>query len=130
MPALCRLLYSTGIRIGEALAIKNEDVDFVNSVIYINKSKNGQQRLVAINKSLSIVLQQYINFRNKIPVDGVNSPEHHFFVTQRGRHASMGISDGGSAGYYISAIFRSERIVVVQEFTTYDIQQRYMHYRN
>lgn len=90
MPALCRLLYSTGIRIGEALAIKNEDVDFVNSVIYINKSKNGQQRLVAINKSLSIVLQQYINFRNKIPVDGVNSPEHHFFVTQRGRPCFYG----------------------------------------
>jgi integrase len=32
IPALCRLLYSTGIRIGEALAIKNEDIDFENHV--------------------------------------------------------------------------------------------------
>ena len=57
MPALCRLLYSTRIRIGEALAVKNEDVDFENRIIYINKSKNGQQRLAAISESLLPVLK-------------------------------------------------------------------------
>ena len=45
MPALLRLLYSTGIRIGEALNIKNEDIDFDRKVIVINKSKKRKTTL-------------------------------------------------------------------------------------
>jgi len=85
MPALCRLLYSTGIRIGEALALKNEDVDFENRVIYINNSKNGQQRLAAINDSMLKVLKDYVRFRNKIPTTHVYLPNRNFFVTQLGK---------------------------------------------
>jgi integrase len=90
MPALCRLLYSTGIRIGEALAIKNEDIDFENRIIYINKSKNGQQRLAAINETLLPVLKQYEEFRNKIPVNGIRLPDCPFFVTQLGKPCLYG----------------------------------------
>jgi len=90
MPALCRLLYSTGIRIGEALDIRNEDVDFDNRIIYINKSKNGQQRLAAINESLLLVLKEYKRFRNEIPVDGIHLPERHFFITQLGKPCFYG----------------------------------------
>ena len=85
MPALCRLLYSTGMRISEALAIKNEDIDFENRIIYINKSKNNQQRLAAINESLLLVLKRYGDFRNEIPINEVYLPERNFFVTQLGR---------------------------------------------
>jgi len=90
MPALCRLLYSTGIRIGEALAIKNEDIDMDNTIIYINKSKNGQQRLAVINDSLLQVLMEYKDFRNKIPVSDIGSPDHCFFVTQLGKPCFYG----------------------------------------
>jgi len=90
LPALCRLLYSTGIRIGEALAIKNQDIDFENHVIYINESKNGQQRLVAINDSLLNVLKEYEVFRNKIPLEDIRLPEYCFFVTQRGKPCFYG----------------------------------------
>jgi len=90
MPALCRLLYSTGIRIGEALAIKNEDVDFENCVIYINKSKNGQQRLAVINNSLLPVLKQYKDFRKQIPLKDIGLPKCHFFVTQLGKPCRYG----------------------------------------
>jgi len=90
MPALCRLLYSTGIRIGEALAIKNEDVDFGNRVIYINKSKNGQQRLAVINDSLLLVLKQYKDFRKQIPFTDICLPERHFFITQLGKPCFYG----------------------------------------
>ena len=90
MPALCRLLYSTGIRISEALEIKNEDIDFDNQVIYINNSKNGQQRLTAINESLLNVLKRYVYFRNKIPVNDVHLPDHPFFVTQLGKPCFYG----------------------------------------
>lgn len=90
MPALCRLLYSTGIRVGEALAIRNEDVDFENRIIHINKSKNGQQRLAVINETLLLVLLQYEEYRNKIPISGVLLPERYFFVTQRGKPCLYG----------------------------------------
>lgn len=90
MPTLCRLLYSTGIRIGEALALKNEDVDFENRVIYVNKTKNGQQRLAAINESLLKVLKSYESFRNKIPINDVHQSDHCFFVTQLGKSCRYG----------------------------------------
>lgn len=90
MPALCRLLYSTGMRIGESLALKNEDVDFDNRVIYINKSKNGHQRLAAINDTLLPVLRRYEDFRNAIPIADTCLPDCHFFVTQLGKPCLYG----------------------------------------
>ncbi|WP_157956044.1 tyrosine-type recombinase/integrase [Flavobacterium kingsejongi] len=90
LPALCRLLYSTGIRIGEALSIKNEDVDYENKIIHIRKSKNDKERLAVINDSLLSVLEQYRDYRNKIPFTHVSSPSSHFFLTQLGKPCSYG----------------------------------------
>jgi len=42
MPVLIRLLYGTGIRIGEALSLRNSDVDFTQKTLFI-KSKQPQQ---------------------------------------------------------------------------------------
>lgn len=85
MPAILRLLYSTGLRIGEALAIKNKDIDFDKWTIVINDSKNNTQRLAAINDSLLSVLQQYKEFRDKNPIKKILLPESPFFITQRGK---------------------------------------------
>lgn len=88
LPALIRLLYSTAIRISEALSIKNKDVDFFKNVIILNHTKNGSQRLAPINPSLKKVLNQYIGFRDRIPVLGISDPESHFFVSSLGRPCS------------------------------------------
>lgn len=85
MPAILRLLYSAGLRIGEALAIKNKDINFEKRIIVINDSKNNTQRLAAINDSLLPVLLQYKEFRNKNPIEKILLPESPFFVTQRGK---------------------------------------------
>ncbi|HAY3506928.1 tyrosine-type recombinase/integrase [Elizabethkingia anophelis] len=84
MPAMLRLLYSTGLRIGEALAIKNKDIDFNKRTIVINDSKTNTQRIVAINDSLLSVLQQYKEFRDKNPIKKNLLLEAPFFITQRG----------------------------------------------
>lgn len=84
MPALLRLLYSTGLRIGEALTIKNKDIDFNKKTIVINDSKNNTQRIAAINESLLVVLSQYKEFRDKNPIEKIRMPDSPFFVTQRG----------------------------------------------
>ena len=40
LPALYRILYATGIRIGEAISIRNRDVDLRSNCIIIRKTKN------------------------------------------------------------------------------------------
>jgi len=88
MPALIRALYSTGIRISEALSVLNKDVDFNRKVIVLNHTKNRCQRLAPINESLEKVLKQYISYRNRIPAPGVASPDSHLFVSSVGKPCS------------------------------------------
>lgn len=85
LPALVRLLYSTGIRIGEALSIKNRDVDFNRHVITLSITKNGRQRYAPINSSLEEVLKQYIAYRDRMPVADLTVPGNYLFVRCIGR---------------------------------------------
>ena len=84
LPALFRLLYSTGIRLGEAFAIKNKDVDFRKHHIFINKTKNCRQRFAPINNTLEPVLKEYVHFRSRITCKPVDAPSSPFFVNNRG----------------------------------------------
>lgn len=84
MPALLRLLYSTGIRIGEALRLCNKDVDFTRHVISLHYTKNKMDRLAPINQSLETVLKQYIHYRNLLPVKDVDAPDSLLFVKTDG----------------------------------------------
>lgn len=88
MPALLRMLYSTGIRISEALSILNKNVDFDRKIIVLNDTKNRCQRLAPINESLEEVLRQYITYRNRIPLAGVEYPNSHLFVSTTGKSCS------------------------------------------
>jgi integrase len=85
MPALLRFLYSTGVRINEALSIKNEDVDLAHQRIILKKTKNRMQRLIPVNPSLLAVLKQYVKYRNRMPLQFVSSPDHFFFVSPAGK---------------------------------------------
>jgi integrase len=67
MPALVRLLFATGLRVGEALALKTEDVNLDANFLVIRKSKNGKERIVPFTDSLSKVLAQYKSCREKLP---------------------------------------------------------------
>ncbi|MCP4313070.1 MAG: tyrosine-type recombinase/integrase, partial [Bacteroidetes bacterium] len=70
IPALIRFLYSTGVRISEALSIKNVDIDYSHHWIIIRKTKNKMQRLVPVNSSLEEVMKQYESYRNRMPIEG------------------------------------------------------------
>lgn len=64
-PALVRFLYATGLRIGEALALSIDDVDFNNLTILVRDSKNGTQRILPIDVSTCKVLSAYAEMRDK-----------------------------------------------------------------
>ena len=85
MPCLFRLLYSTGMRISEALNIKNGDVNFQSDLIFLTKTKNGKERIIPMNPELKVVLSQYMKYRDMMPVKGICKPERHLFVSGIGK---------------------------------------------
>ena len=83
MPALIRLLYATGLRGGEALALTMSDVNLNDQFIIVRDSKNGQERAIPFSDSLAVVLRQYISYRDKLPASLIKSD--HFFIAPDGR---------------------------------------------
>jgi len=86
MPALLRLLYSTGVRISEALDLRNKDVNMNDGYLVIKDSKNGKQRMLPFSESLTIVLKDYVNHRNRLPVPVFE--EDPFFISLNGSRCS------------------------------------------
>lgn len=82
LPALFRLLYSTGIRISEALNLKKEDVDLNHKVLHLRDTKNRKERLVPFADSMAHVLNQYISYRDRLPVQ---VDKEYFFLSLAGR---------------------------------------------
>lgn len=82
LPALFRLLYATGIRISEALRLKNDDVDMNHKVLRLRDTKNRKERLVPFTESLATVLRQYIYYRDRLPV---KIDEEYFFLSLAGK---------------------------------------------
>ncbi len=64
MPALIRLLFGTGLRIGEALVLRNKDVNLTDNFLIVIDSKNGKQRMIPISESLAAVCRDYVYHRN------------------------------------------------------------------
>lgn len=82
VPALFRFLYGTGLRISEALSLKNKDVNLDDRFVIIKKSKNGKERLVPLSESLSLVCKEYVKCRDLVVVK--TSKEDNFFVSIKG----------------------------------------------
>jgi site-specific recombinase XerD len=88
IPALIRLLYSTGLRITEAVSINNEDIHFDRGYIHIRKTKNDAERLVPVCDTLKQSLMQYVNYRDRLPLRGLRERQHLFFVKLDGTEIS------------------------------------------
>ena len=82
MPAMLRLLYATGLRIGEAVVLLNKDVNLTDNFLVIRDSKNGKQRMIPISESLSSVCKEYVRHRDSLPLS--RSENDRFFVSLNG----------------------------------------------
>lgn len=65
-PALFRLLYGTGLRIGEALHLETSDVHLEAGYLLLRNTKNNTDRMVPFSDSVRKALQQYSYYREKI----------------------------------------------------------------
>jgi len=59
IPMIIRLLYSCGLRLGEALQIKVKDIDLDRGVLTIRHAKRDKQRFVPIHPSLKDIMMRY-----------------------------------------------------------------------
>ena len=76
------LLYSTGLRCGEAFALDLGDLDREQNVLHIRKGKFGKARLVPISPSTGAILEQYIEERTRA---APTAPDLPLFITSTGR---------------------------------------------
>lgn len=83
LPALFRLLYGTGLRISEALALQNKDVNLDENYLVVRDCKNGKEHMIPISDSLSNVCKEYLKYRNLLPFS--LSENDYFFVSLTGK---------------------------------------------
>ena len=72
------LLWSTGMRPGEACNLHNDDVDLVKGLITINETKFSKSRILPLDKTTISKLKSYESFKNKIRK---NFLDQHFLIT-------------------------------------------------
>jgi len=84
MPVILRLLYSTGMRVSEALSLANKDVNMAQGCLHLRKTKNGSERLVALHESMKSELQRYIDYRDRMPLKSIASPDRLLFIKPDG----------------------------------------------
>jgi integrase len=82
MPTLLRILYSTGLRVGEALILKHRDVDLDRGYLVLRACKNGQERVVPLSGSLVEVCKDYCAYKQKQLIN--TGPDSFFFTALDG----------------------------------------------
>jgi len=60
------LLWSTGMRIGEAIDLKRSDVDLSAGVLTINEAKGGRSRIIPLDQSATDALSTYASRRERL----------------------------------------------------------------
>jgi integrase/recombinase XerC len=90
METLFGLMACSGLRISEALALRNADVDLRSGVLTIRQSKFGKSRLVPLHSSAVVALARYRAQRGSHVHTTAETP---FFVSTRGRLLGQPVSD-------------------------------------
>jgi len=84
-PVIFRLLYSSGMRISEALLLTIKDVDLVNGTVFIKNGKNHKDRLLPLNPQMIPFLSRYSEKYNHSAREG-----DYFFTSPEGGHYDKG----------------------------------------
>lgn len=60
---LFEVLYSTGLRVSEAVDLDCQDIDFAEKTVWVRGGKGGKSRQVRLSTRAAMVLKQYLNDR-------------------------------------------------------------------
>ena len=89
---LFALIASTGLRIGEALSLRNVDVDFKAGRLSIHQTKFGKLRQVPMHPSTVDALRRYRWMRDLAGEPAAEDAA--FFIGTRGRRRGLPLGDG------------------------------------
>ena len=60
---MTNFLFSTGVRQRSLMNIQIKDIDFDNSVVYVNVTKNRKPLIVPVNQTLLSILNEFLKYR-------------------------------------------------------------------
>ncbi|MFA5422822.1 MAG: tyrosine recombinase XerC [Phycisphaerae bacterium] len=85
--AIMEVLYSTGIRVSELVALNMDDIDFLGEVIHV-RGKGKKERITPISSSALQIIQHYMEYRNKRAQSNQNFDPKVLFVNKHGKRLS------------------------------------------
>lgn len=85
--AILEVLYSTGIRVSELVALNMDDIDFLGEVVHV-RGKGKKERIAPISSSALQIIQHYLEFRNKRAQSNPNFDPKVLFVNKHGKRLS------------------------------------------
>ncbi|MCC8426465.1 tyrosine-type recombinase/integrase [Mucilaginibacter sp. UR6-11] len=88
MPILIRFLYGTGLRINEALDLRNKDFNLIDNYIIVKDNKNGFERNLPLSDSLARACKMY-EYRGQMPIK--TSGDTFFFVKMNGERCHRAV---------------------------------------
>lgn len=87
MATIIGLLAVTGMRIGEVVALDDNDIDWKDGVLTIRLAKFGKSRLIPLHHSTLDALSFYIRQRNRMTPRRSSSAPSPLFLSSTGRRA-------------------------------------------
>lgn len=104
--AVMELIYSTGMRVSEAVAVDMNDADFAAGMIKV-KGKGKKERLVPFGKTAGDALEQWFPKRDQLIIDRItrgHEPEREaLFLNNRGGRLTVRSVERMVAGYGLRA---------------------------
>lgn len=85
------LIAATGLRIGEALSLRNGDIDLKDGMLTIRRTKFGKSRQVPMHSSTVDALRRYCWLRDL--AEGPPAEDGPFFVGTRGRRRGLALGE-------------------------------------
>lgn len=85
------LIASTGLRIGEALSLRNTDVNIKDGMLTIRRAKFGKSRQVPVHPSALGALRRYCWLRDL--TEGPPAEDGPFFIGTRGKRRGLPLGD-------------------------------------
>ena len=85
------LLAVTGMRLGEAISLDRDDVDLVEGILTIRRTKFRKSRLIYVHPSTQTALKEYAQIRDRVFRQSKPTPA--FFLTERANRPSINMTE-------------------------------------
>lgn len=118
MPTLIRLLYGSGMRIGECLDLKNNDVKLAEGIVILRNTKNKAERMVPLSISVREVLKDYVSAKERFGLS--SSGDDPFFVSPMGQRVLPASVRG-----HFKAVLTRAKISHTQSIRVHDLRHTF-----